>query len=149
MTGTTGTLPCRHLSVSIPKPWAEVYGFLSDPANWTHWASGLGQMQHDAARDVWTARQESGVVTIAFTPPNGLGILDHRITLPDGSEVSMPARAIANGDGTEVVFTLYRLPAMDDATWARDQEWVRTDLERLIVQFTALGNSGVQDAPEA
>lgn len=27
-------LPCKHLSVSIPQPFATVYGFLSDPANW-------------------------------------------------------------------------------------------------------------------
>lgn len=124
-------LPCRHLSVSIPRPFDVVYAFLKDPANWKHWAGGLGEMQHDAATDTWTARQESGVVTIVFTPPNDFGILDHRVTLPDGSEIYMPARVIANGDGSEVIFTLYRLPTMDDAMWARDEEWVKGDLERL------------------
>lgn len=132
MTGTTGTLPCRHLSVTIPKAWAEVYGWLSDPANWPHWASGLGELRHDAARDIWTAQQDGvGEVTIDFTPPNGFGILDHRVTLPDGREIYVPMRAIANGDGTEVVFTLFRQPGMDDATWKRDEEWVKGDLEQL------------------
>lgn len=36
------TLPCKHLSISIPKPFDAVYGFLADPANWKLWANGLG-----------------------------------------------------------------------------------------------------------
>lgn len=126
------TLPCKHLSVSIPRPFELVNAFLSDPANWKLWASGLGEMQFDAATGDWTAQQDgTGVVTIVFTPPNVFGILDHRVTLPDGSVVIMPMRAIANGDGTEIVLTLFRQPGMDDATWKRDEGWVKKDLERL------------------
>lgn len=129
------TLPCKHLSVTIPKRFDLVNGWLSDPANWTQWASGLGEMQFDAATGAWTAQQESGVVTIVFTPPNVFGILDHRVTLPDGSVVIMPARAMANGDSTELVFTLFRQPGMDDATWKRDEEWVKKDLASLELVF--------------
>jgi hypothetical protein len=129
------TLPCKHLSVTIPKRFDLVNAYLSDPANWKQWASGLGEMRFDAATGAWTARQEGGVVTIVFTPPNVFGILDHRVTLPDGSVVIMPARAMANGDSTELVFTLFRQPGMDDATWKRDEEWVKRDLERLKQQF--------------
>lgn len=68
---------------------------------------------------------------IVFTPPKAFGSLDHRVTLPDGSAVYVPMRAVANGDGTEVIFTLFRQPGMDDTTSARDEEWVRRDLERL------------------
>jgi hypothetical protein len=128
-------LPCKHLSVSIPKPFELVNAFLADPANWKHWASGLGEMQFDAATGAWTAQQEGGAVNIVFTPSNAFGILDHRVTLPDGSVVIMPVRAIANGDGTEIVLTLFRQPGMDDATWARDEEWVKRDLERLKQRF--------------
>ncbi|MBS4048884.1 MAG: hypothetical protein KG075_21240 [Alphaproteobacteria bacterium] len=132
---TRSTLPCKHLSVSIPKSYDAVYGFLRDPETWKLWASGLGEMRHDAARGVWTAEQESGQATIVFSPPNADGILDHRVTLPDGSEVYVPMRAIANGDHTEIMLTLFRQPGMADATWARDEEWVRKDLERLTQQF--------------
>jgi hypothetical protein len=124
-------MPCLHLSVSVPRPFDAVYGFLSDPANWTRWASGLGALRQDAAGAVWTAEQESGTVTIAFTPPNAFGILDHRVTLPDGSLIDVPMRAIANGGGTEVMITVFRPSTMDDATWARDQDWVRRDLQKL------------------
>lgn len=128
----TTALPCRHLSVSIPQSFERVNAFLSDPANWTLWASGLGEMQVDAATGAWTAQQDGvGMVTIVFTPPNEFGILDHRVTLPDGSEAVVPVRAIANGGSTEVVLTLFRQPGMDDATWKRDEEWVKEDLRRL------------------
>lgn len=89
-------------------------------------------MQFDAATGAWTAQQDGiGRATIVFTPPNVFGILDHRVTLPDGKVVIVPMRAIANGDHTEIVLTLFRQPGMDEATWARDQEWVKGDLERL------------------
>ncbi len=127
----TTALPCKHLSVSIAQPFEQANAFLSDPANWTRWASGLGEMSFDAATGAWTAQQDSGLVTIVFTPPNAFGILDHRVTLPDGSVVIVPMRAIANGDHTEIVLTLFRQPGMDDATWARDEDWVKKDLERL------------------
>lgn len=123
------TLPCKHLSVTIPKPLDLVSAYLSDPANWKQWASGLGEMRFDAATGAWTAQQEGvGAVRIDFTPPNVFGILDHRVTLPDGGTVIVPMRAMANGDGTEVIFTLFRQPGMDDATWKRDEEWVKRDL---------------------
>ncbi|PJI43381.1 polyketide cyclase [Ferrovibrio sp.] len=129
-------LPCKHLSVSIPQPFELVNAFLADPENWKHWASGLGAMQFDAATGAWTAQQDGvGLVTIVFTPPNAFGILDHRVTLPDGSVVIVPMRAIANGDSTEVIFTLFRQPGMDDATRTRDEEWVKRDLEKLKRQF--------------
>lgn len=124
-------LPCKHLSVTIPRPAAAVYGFLKDPANWTQWASGLGELRQDAATGIWTARQPEGVMMIAFTPPNDFGVLDHTVTTPEGKEIDVPLRVIANGDGCKVILTLFRQPEMDDVEWARDQEWVRKDLEKL------------------
>ncbi|WP_341897264.1 SRPBCC family protein [Ferrovibrio terrae] len=124
-------LPCRHLSVTIRQPAAAVYGFLKDPANWPRWADGLGSLErrHDGR---WIATQADGsVVTVVFTAPNDFGVLDHTVTTPDGTVIHVPLRVIANGDGAEVILTLFRLPTMDDATWARDEEWVRKDLERL------------------
>ncbi|WP_341915895.1 hypothetical protein [Ferrovibrio terrae] len=124
-------LPCKHLSVTIQQPAAAVYAFLKDPANWTHWASGLGELQQDAATGTWTTRQIAGVMTMAFTPPNEFGILDHSVTTPEGTVIHVPLRVIANGDGAEVILTLFRQPTMDDATWTRDEEWVWRDLEKL------------------
>lgn len=39
--------------------------------------------------------------------------------------------ALANRRGTEVIFTLFRQPDMDDAMFARDAELVNADLQAL------------------
>ena len=66
-----------------------------------------------------------------FSPKNDYGVLDHWVTLPDGTELSMPLRVVANGDGAEVTLTLFRAPGMDDATFERDQGMVEKDLAKL------------------
>lgn len=43
----------------------------------------------------------------------------------------MPLRALANRQGTEVIFTLFRQPDMDDALFARDVGLVNADLQAL------------------
>lgn len=90
-------LPCKHLSVTIQQPAAAVYDFLKDPANWVHWASGLGELQQDAATGTWTARQPAGVMTMAFTAPNEFGILDHSVTTPEGTVIHVAMRSGLRG----------------------------------------------------
>lgn len=46
-----------------------------------------------------------------------------------------PLRALAIDAGTEVVFTLFRLPGVDDAEFDRDADMVRADLARLRTQL--------------
>ncbi|MFN4310515.1 MAG: polyketide cyclase [Ferrovibrio sp.] len=123
-------MPCRHIGVTIDRPFAEVYAFLADPANWPSWASGLGTLRRQID-GTWVADQAGGRATIVFSPRNDFGVLDHRVITPEGQVIDVPLRAMPNGRGCDVVLTLYRHPAMDDATWARDQDWVRKDLERL------------------
>lgn len=108
-----------------------MYAFLADPGNWPKWASGLGEMkQLDDGR--WVAQQSDGLATIVFSPRNPFGICDHTVTTASGQQIYVPVRVIENNGGAEVILTLYRLPGMDDATWERDAEWVRKDLERLV-----------------
>jgi hypothetical protein len=40
-------------------------------------------------------------------------------------------RVIANGTGSEVLLTLFRLPDMTVEAFARDAEWVERDLKAL------------------
>jgi hypothetical protein len=72
-----------------------------------------------------------GAIEIAFTGPRELGILDHDVTLPDGTVVRNPLRVLPNDDGSEVVFTLFRRPGMTDVTLAEDTALVAADLDRL------------------
>lgn len=72
-----------------------------------------------------------GRVTVAFTPRNDLGVLDHDVTLPSGETVHNPVRVIADGTASEVVFTLRRQPGTTDADFERDADAVAADLARL------------------
>ncbi len=40
-------------------------------------------------------------------------------------------RVVANGAGSEIIFTLFRLPGISDEKFAADAEWVRRDLNTL------------------
>jgi hypothetical protein len=124
-------MPSEQISVSITRTYADVYGFLAEPANFALWAAGLADTLHQDEAGIWRAQGPSGEVTLQFTPENAFGICDHRVLLPDGGEVYVPMRVIANGAGAEVLFTLFRQPGMSDAVFARDIAWVRRDLAAL------------------
>jgi hypothetical protein len=50
---------------------------------------------------------------------------------PSGDTVYVPLRAVADGDGCEVVFTLRRSPGMTDTEFERDTALVTGDLALL------------------
>ena len=124
------TSESRHLSVHIDRPVSQVYAFASDPANLPRWAPGLGSsvVRMD---DDWFVETPEGRVRVRFAPDNGYGVLDHEVLTPSGETVSVPLRAIADGDGCEVVFTLRRSPGMTDAEFERDTALVNGDLALL------------------
>jgi len=53
------------------------------------------------------------------------------VTTADGTEIYVPMRVVANGAGSEVIFTLYRSPGMTEDAYARDLKLVREDLQAL------------------
>ena len=70
--------------------------------------------------DDWFVETPEGRVQVTFAPDNGYGVLDHEVLTPSGETVYVPLRAIAHGDGCEVVFTLRRSPGLTDAEFERD-----------------------------
>lgn len=130
------TYAALHLSTSIDASPAEVAAFAGDPANLPAWAAGLSNGIREAAGR-WITDSPMGEVEVRFGPHTELGILDHDVIFPDGTVVHNPLRVLANGTGAEVVFTLYRLPGVDDAEFDRDADMVRADLARLRAIFEA------------
>lgn len=120
----------RHLSVRIDRPVPEVYAFASEPRNLPRWAPGLGSAisEEDGG---WFVETPEGRVRIRFVPRNDLGVLDHEVVTPSGETVHLPVRVIADGDGSEVVFTLRRTPGMTDEELERDTALVTADLALL------------------
>jgi hypothetical protein len=123
--------PARHIGIGIERPFAEVYEFLAEPANFPQWASGLGDGFEPAGGRDWRARKPMGPMTLRFSPHNDHGVLDHSVIPDDGEPMHNPMRLLANGDGCELVFTLYRRPGMSEDEFARDAAWVSRDLAKL------------------
>lgn len=121
----------KHISVGIERPYVDVYAFLADPANFPQWAEGLGQSFKHLEGAYWMAETPLGRMRLRFMLPNTFGVLDHALLPEDGPEMNNPMRVIANGSGSEVVFTLFQRPGMSDEDFARDAAWVQKDLAAL------------------
>jgi hypothetical protein len=122
--------PVQHVSVSIDRSPAEVVAYAGDPANLPAWAAGLAAGIRPAG-EAWIADSPMGEVAVRFVPENELGVLDHDVTLPDGTTVHNPLRVLPNGAGSEVVFTAFQRDGMDDAAFAADRAAILADLRRL------------------
>jgi hypothetical protein len=120
----------KHISEWINRAANEVYDFASDPANLPQWAPGLGS-RVEQVDGRWFVETTMGRVGLDFAPRNDYGVLDHDVTLPSGEVIYNPMRVIADGTGSEVVFTLRRLPGMSDEDYARDAAAVAADLASL------------------
>lgn len=113
----------RHISTSIQAYPQEVYRFASNPENLPRWAAGVSSGIRKAGDD-WITDSPMGAVKIRFTKQNNAGILDHEVTLPSGETVYNPMRVFPNSTGSEVVFTLYRLPGMSPEQFEADAQLV-------------------------
>lgn len=125
------TLEVRHVSVPIDRPPTDVYQFASKPENMPKWASGLAGSLHRVDGE-WVADGAAiGRVRVRFTEPNPFGILDHDVTLPTGATVHNPLRVLPNGQGSEVVFSVFRQPGISAEQFANDTRTVEKDLRTL------------------
>jgi len=103
-----------HIGIHVSRPAELAYSYVADPAHLPCWAAGV-----DAATEV------------RFVPPNEHLVLDHDVTLPDGSVTRNPMRVLPDGDGCEVVFTLRRGTGTSDEAFDADADAVRSDLQTL------------------
>ena len=120
----------RTITCSINCSASDVYKFASNPVNLPEWVQSFClSVKKDG--DEWQIKTPTGWVGIRFVPANEFGVLDHVVQLPDGQSVLNPMRVVANGDGSEIMFTLFQLPGTHDHQFARDAEMVQTDLQSL------------------
>ena len=122
--------PSVTLSVSIDTSPAAVAAFVADPRNLPLWAGGLCKSVRQDGDD-WLVDTGEGEVGLAFTGPAEHGILDHRVTLAPDMQVFVPMRVVPNEEGSEVLFTLFRPPAMTEVRLQQDMALVAADLQRL------------------
>jgi hypothetical protein len=124
------TFESKTISVRIERSAHDVYDFTASPASFARWASGLGKPLREEGA-VWVFEGPESPVKVRFSERNAYGVLDHHVLLPDGSEIYIPLRVIANGTGCEVLFTLFRPPGISGEKFDADAQWVARDLNTL------------------
>lgn len=146
-----GLLEVRHVSVSIARPPDVVYQFTVKPENLPKWAVGLGTSFRPQSDGSWIA--EGGPVgraTVRFVERNRFGVLDHDVTVATGETVHNPIRVIPNGEGSEVVFSVFRRAGVSAAQFEQDAKAVEKDLrtlKRLLETGAGAGSKAVSPAP--
>jgi hypothetical protein len=101
-----------------------------DPLRLPEWAQGFASGIR-RENDAWIAETEAGDVQVEFHTDVERGILDHDVTMPDGTVVSNSMRVLPNAKGSEVVFTLFEREGMTADAFEADAEAVAADLHRL------------------
>lgn len=108
------TRPGFTVRMTIERPWVDVYRYVANAKNLPAWASGLAKN-----------------AKVRFVEANRYGVLDHYVSIEGGPEVYMPMRVVANGEGAEVLLTIFRQPGTSEEKFGEDTQWVRRDLEAL------------------
>ncbi|MEN2745762.1 SRPBCC family protein [Sinomonas halotolerans] len=120
----------RHLSVPIALSPRAVAAFAGSPGNLPRWAAGLAAgIREEGGR--WLADSPMGAVEVRFVGDREAGILDHEVTLPDGTVVLNQFRILADGPHSLAVFHLRREDGVTDEAFAADAAAVQADLDAL------------------
>jgi len=121
-------LESRTISISINRNWKEIYEAVWRPEDFPKWASGLSKSSLTKDGEAWKAEGPEETVRILFTAHNAYGVMDHYVDVGNGTIIYVPLRIIQNGDGAEVLLTLFRQQDMSAAKFAADAAWVGRDL---------------------
>lgn len=124
------TWPVLHISQTVDVDLETVVALAGEPQNLPLWAAGLsGGIRNEAGQ--WVSDSPMGAVEVRFVGPTNWGILDHDVTLPDGTVVHNPFRVLRNDQGSEIVFSLFKRPGVTDDEFEGDARLIREDLARL------------------
>ena len=118
----------RTLTITIDRPPGEVYAFVSNPENFSKFVAFVRSVRFVSGQ--WVLDTENGPMTLRFVAHNDLGVLDHTVTLPSGQQIVNPMRVIDNGDGSEVLFSVFQRSG-SVADFAADAKLVEADLKTL------------------
>jgi hypothetical protein len=118
------------VSISINARPDKIYKFVSAVRNGLKWGKTQCRSVKKAGGK-WIMETPQGPVGIRIAKRNSLGILDHYIKPVGRGEVLVPIRVVPNGQGSEVIFTVFRQPWLSAKSYAGDIELVMKDLKCL------------------
>ncbi len=138
-------LKSKTLSISINSKPKTVYEFVLNLENLPKWAKMFCR-SIKLLNGEWIAEVLQEQAKVRITKRNDFGILDHYVKLlssPNVDEVFVPMRVVQNGDGSEVIFTIFELAGMAEERYAEDIRMVEQDLKNLksIVEESIANNN--------
>jgi len=122
----------RTMNTSINSNPQIVYDFVSNLENLPRWASSTFSSIKEVNGE-WVVDTPQGRNKVMLAERNNFGILDHHVRLTSGVEVYVPMRVVKNGNGSEVMLTVFQTPEMTDERYAEDIKTVEKDLNHLKI----------------
>lgn len=120
----------RDIRQPVNHTVAEVMSVAADLTRLPEWAQGFAAGAEPDG-DGWVIEAPFGRVRAVFDLDVEKGILDHDVTMPDGTVVHNRLRVEPRPHGSDIVFTVLRLPGMTEAQLEADAAAVAADLRRL------------------
>ncbi|MDB5848653.1 MAG: polyketide cyclase [Rhodoferax sp.] len=120
----------RVVNLALDVEAQAVYAYARQMRNLPAWASGLAGGIEEV-NGAWFTDSPMGRVQVEMAPPNDFGVLDHEVTLPDGTRVHNALRVTPCGPGSLLSFVVLRLPGVAQETFDADVDHVRRDLGAL------------------
>ncbi len=131
-------MPSRTVTVTIERPPAIVVDFARDPGNLPRWATAFCRSVRKTP-DGWVVETPDGDAGFRFVETDAAGVLDHVVTLADGTVVVVPMRVVATGKGSEVALTVVLPEGVTDHAFEADVAMVVADLGRLRAALEGMG----------
>lgn len=102
----------------------KVYRFASNPKKLPAWTSSFVlSIRNENGK--WIAETKDSQFEIEFVPENEFGVLDHTVRLEIGLELYNPVQVIKNGEGSDIMFTLFQHEGMTDEQFEQDSFMVK------------------------
>ena len=124
------TYEARAVSETLGVDADTAYAFARRIENLPSWAAGLASGLRREG-DTWYADSPMGRVAISMVGTNPYRVLDHDVTLPNGTTVHNALRITPNGDGSVITFVVLRMPEQSRDQFENDIAAVRRDLAKL------------------
>ncbi|MFB7052707.1 SRPBCC family protein [Streptomyces vinaceus] len=127
MSTTSTTARSVTKTVTIDRPVAAVFAFLSDAANWPAWAVvNVRAIEPADEEGWWLMDTPNGAARLHIRGNAQLGILDHDY-VDEQASWQVPARVVPNGEGCEFMMTFFQPPTFADTFF--DEQIALVDIE--------------------
>jgi hypothetical protein len=114
-------------TITIAAPPKAVFDFIANVENLPKWAVVFCRsLRREGSR--WIVTTADGDMAIRYAPDPKTGLIDMYVTVAPGVEAPAFSRVVANGEGSEYVFTFFQPPGLPDEDFRSQTEALKKEL---------------------